>query len=111
MATWAPKTLVVGGGRGIGRATVLRLAAAGAPTAIVYRHDTGRAEQTAKEAAALGGRTALLQGDVADDAASLVEEAAEQLGGLDFVVVTAVPVITGRLSALPAGPREATGSG
>ena len=102
MASWAPRTLVVGGGRGIGRATVLRLAAAGGATAIAYRRDTERAEQTAKEAAALGGRSALLQGDVATDAASLVEEAVEQLGGLDFVVVTAVPVITGRMSTVSA---------
>jgi NAD(P)-dependent dehydrogenase (short-subunit alcohol dehydrogenase family) len=97
---WAPKTLVVGGSRGIGRATVLRLAATGGATAIGYCRNTEQAEETAKEAAARGGETVLLRGDVATDAASLVEEAAERLGGLDFVVVTAVPVITGRMSAV-----------
>jgi NAD(P)-dependent dehydrogenase (short-subunit alcohol dehydrogenase family) len=102
VAGWAPRTLVVGGSRGIGRATVLRLAAAGASTAIAYRRDTEGAQETAKEAAARGGLAVLLQGDVATDAASLVEEAAERLGGLDFVVVTAVPVITGRMGAVSA---------
>src|SRR6266542_6078812 len=97
---WAPRTLVVGGGRGIGRATVLRLAAAGGRSALVYRSDIERAEETAKEAAALGGHAVVLQGDVAGDAEALVEEATERLGGLDFVVVTAVPVITGRMSGV-----------
>lgn len=97
---WAPRTLLIGGSRGIGRATILRLAAAGARTAIGYQAGTAQAEQTAKEAAALGAEPILLQGDIAVDAASLVDEAAERLGGLDLLVVTAVPLITGRVATV-----------
>ena len=100
METWAPRTLVVGGSRGIGRATVLRLAGRGAPVALAFQGNADRATETAKEAVDAGGRVTLLQGDIASDAASLVDGAVAALGGLDLAVVTAVPVITGRLAAV-----------
>ena len=97
---WAPRTLVVGGSRGIGRATVLRLARLGAPVALAFQGNVDRAEETAKEAAGAGGHITLLRGDIASDASRLVDDAAAALGGLDLLVVTAVPVITGRIASV-----------
>jgi NAD(P)-dependent dehydrogenase (short-subunit alcohol dehydrogenase family) len=93
---WSPRTLVVGGSRGIGRATALRLAESGSSLAIGYLHDEARAQETAKELTELGCSAVLVRGDVAEEGPRLVDEAVSALGGLDLVVVTATPVITGR---------------
>lgn len=95
---WSPRSLIVGGSRGIGRATALRLAAAGSAVAIGYQHDDARARRTANEVIDLGGSAVLIRGDVAQEGPLLVDEAVSALGGLDLLVVTAVPVITGRSS-------------
>lgn len=92
---WCPRTLVIGGSRGIGRAVVLRLARAGAPLAVAFRSGREAAEETAKAAAEFGGGPVLLKGDVSRDAARIVGDAAAELGGLDLVVVTAVPIVVG----------------
>jgi NAD(P)-dependent dehydrogenase (short-subunit alcohol dehydrogenase family) len=94
--------LIVGGGRGVGRATALELARRGHDIAIGYVSD---AEAAAKVVADLpaSARGVALQGDIATDGARLVTDAVNALGGLNAVVVTAVPVITGPLaSAKPA---------
>jgi NAD(P)-dependent dehydrogenase (short-subunit alcohol dehydrogenase family) len=91
------RTLIVGGSRGVGRATALELAGRGHDVAIAY---VAGAESAAKVVAELPAeaRGFALQGDIATDGPRLVAEAVEALGGLDAVVVTAVPVITGPLS-------------
>jgi NAD(P)-dependent dehydrogenase (short-subunit alcohol dehydrogenase family) len=93
---WWPRALIVGGSRGIGRATALRLARSGSPLAIAYLHDEARAHETAKEVTELGSSVVLVRGDVAEEGPRLIDEAVSALGGLDLVVVTATPVITGR---------------
>jgi 3-oxoacyl-[acyl-carrier protein] reductase len=86
--------LVTGGSRGIGRAIVLELAAAGASVVIGYRSGSDEAEEVARET---GGRA--VQADVADaeDARRLVEEAGE----LDVLVNNAGVTRDGLLARMP----------
>ena len=88
--------LVIGGSRGIGRALVHRLAARGTRVAIGYSSRDESAKQTAAEAAAVGPEPVLVKGDQGSDAARMVQDALDALGGLDALVTTAVPMITGR---------------
>jgi NAD(P)-dependent dehydrogenase (short-subunit alcohol dehydrogenase family) len=80
------RVLVTGGSRGIGRAVSEAFARRGARVAMGYRAD----EAAAREALAAlpGGPHAALRADVADpvEAAGLVGDAIEALGGLDVVV-------------------------
>jgi NAD(P)-dependent dehydrogenase (short-subunit alcohol dehydrogenase family) len=55
--------LITGGGTGIGRATALRLAAAGTDVAINYRRSEDAARATAAECERLGVRALVLAGD------------------------------------------------
>lgn len=76
--------LVTGGGRGIGRAIALDLAAAGARVAVVAR-TRADVEAVAREA---GGGAIALSADVADPASvrALFSEAHEAMGDLDILV-------------------------
>ncbi|WP_432132435.1 SDR family oxidoreductase [Streptomyces tendae] len=91
-STDAPLTgrtaLVTGGGRGIGAATVLRLAREGADVALTYVNGKDAAEDVVRAAEALGRRAVALRADSADaaEAAGAVERAATALGGLDVLV-------------------------
>lgn len=82
--------LVTGAGSGIGRAAALELANAGATVGILG-HTPGELEKTAATISANGGRTVLLNSDVADEDAmrhatdTLVAEA----GGIDIVAANA----------------------
>ncbi|MFI4925684.1 MAG: SDR family NAD(P)-dependent oxidoreductase, partial [Vicinamibacteria bacterium] len=58
--------LVTGGARGIGRATALKLARAGADIAVNYYHSHDEAEALAGEVRALGRRAATMQGNVGE---------------------------------------------
>ncbi|UXN57087.1 SDR family NAD(P)-dependent oxidoreductase [Phyllobacterium zundukense] len=80
--------LVTGASRNIGRAIALALAEAGASIAIVARSDQAAAESVAREVEAHGSRAIVLLGDVAQeaDAARLVGQAVDALGGLDLLV-------------------------
>jgi NAD(P)-dependent dehydrogenase (short-subunit alcohol dehydrogenase family) len=80
--------LVTGAGRRIGRAIALGLAAAGWDVAVHYRSSERDARDTAAAIVALGRRAALLQCDLADDAAvrALPARAAEALGRVSCVV-------------------------
>jgi 3-oxoacyl-[acyl-carrier protein] reductase len=80
--------LVTGGSRGIGRASVLALADAGASVAIGYATNSAAAEEVAEAARALEVTAAVLQADLADSAAAaaLVERTVEAIGGIDIVV-------------------------
>lgn len=82
--------LIVGGTRGIGRATVLELAAAGA-TVIPAGRSIESAEAVAGEARALGVDAFGLALDVADPAASqrAVDEVVSRCGRLDILIANA----------------------
>ncbi len=80
--------LVTGGGRGIGRAICLALAAQGYNVAVNYAASSAAAEQTAADCRAYGVEAVALQGDVTDPAAcqTLVDTAAKTFGRLDVLV-------------------------
>ena len=60
--------IVTGASRGIGAATACLAAARGYAVAVNYRRDRAGADAVAAEIAARGGRAAVLQADVADEA-------------------------------------------
>jgi len=81
--------LITGAGRGIGRATAVRLAGDGARIAINYKGNTAAAEETKRAVEAAGSQAALIQGDVSVDAEAerVVKEALAFGGGkLDILV-------------------------
>ena len=80
--------LVTGGSRGIGRATVLALADAGASVAVAYRSGEDAAEDVAALVRSAGGRAAVLRADLGDaaEASGLVDRTIAELGQLDIVV-------------------------
>lgn len=81
--------IVTGGGRDIGRACVLRLAAAGARVAINYHSSAEGAESAVRDIKAAGGEAFALQGDMtnAQDVAALVEKTREAFGAAIDVLV------------------------
>ncbi|HXF94543.1 MAG TPA: SDR family NAD(P)-dependent oxidoreductase [Gemmatimonadales bacterium] len=83
------RALVTGGGRGIGRATAILLARAGASVAVGYRSRKAEAEQTCGEIRRQGREAVALAGDLSDRATAerVVAEAVAALGGLDLLVV------------------------
>ena len=81
------RALVVGGGQGMGRATALLMAQAGADVAVVDS-EAERAERVAGEVEALGRRHAALVADVTQEAQArgVVDDARAHFGGLELVV-------------------------
>ncbi|MCR9093521.1 MAG: SDR family oxidoreductase [bacterium] len=79
--------LVVGGGQGMGRATALLLAQAGANPAVVDA-ERERAENVAAEIEALGRKSAALSADVTkrEEVEGLIAAADQAVGPLDIVV-------------------------
>jgi len=80
--------LVTGASRGIGRATAIALAQAGADVAVGCSADSPTAASVAEEITGLGRRAVVLAADLADAAAAeaLVERTIAGLGGIDIVV-------------------------
>ncbi len=80
--------LVTGGGRGIGRAIALGLAADGAAVAVNYRRDEAAASATVQEILAGGGRAAAFCASIDDYAADeeMVAAVAAALGPVDLLV-------------------------
>lgn len=83
--------LVTGGSRGIGRATAILLARAGADVGISYQSRVADAEAVEREVRALGRRCYLGGGDLADPIAAerVVRECRAAFGGLDILVANA----------------------
>ncbi len=95
--TQNPRTaFVIGGSRGVGAAAVRQYAARGTRVAIGYTSNDEAAKETARAAAAVGPEPILVKGDLGTEGAAMTVRAAEELGGLDALVTTAVPLITGR---------------
>ena len=84
--------LVTGASAGIGRATALALAKAGADVAINYLTYPEAAEELASQIRGLGRKALLCQVDVADQAAveTMVSRVTAELGRLDILVSNAV---------------------
>jgi 3-oxoacyl-[acyl-carrier protein] reductase len=82
------KAIVTGSAVGIGRAIALDLASRGFDVAFHYNKSREAANQACEEAARYGVKTVALQADVTkpDQAKSLVDNAAEHLGGLSVVI-------------------------
>lgn len=83
--------LVTGGSRGIGRATVLRLARDGFDVVFCYASNSEAAALLAKEAGDLGSTVVARRTDVsrADEVRALVAETQEEFGPIDVVVTSA----------------------
>jgi 3-oxoacyl-[acyl-carrier protein] reductase len=79
---------VTGAQQGIGRATALALARAGADVAVNYLDDADAAERVVRDITAMGRRAALVQGDVAvpSQVEAMTATVARALGGLDVLV-------------------------
>jgi NAD(P)-dependent dehydrogenase (short-subunit alcohol dehydrogenase family) len=80
--------LISGGGRGIGAAISLALAADGADIAINYNRDEAAAQATAAQVRALGRNVRLYRASIADDAAcaALVGSVVKDFGRLDILI-------------------------
>jgi enoyl-[acyl-carrier protein] reductase III len=83
--------LVTGGSRGIGRASALALARAGADVVLTYLNARTNAEEVAEEIIALGRRALIARADLseAEDVANLIEAVGDSFGALDILVSNA----------------------
>ncbi len=83
--------IVTGASQGIGLATAVALAEAGARVAFNYRERPGEASHAVAEIERAGGQAILLQGDVAEQVTveRLVEETVAAFGRLDIAVSNA----------------------
>lgn len=79
--------IVTGGGRDIGRATVMRLAQAGCKVAINYHSSSEGADSAVKEITSNGGEAFALQGDMTSEkaVAELVDKTVSTFGGVNVV--------------------------
>ena len=96
--------LITGGTRGIGAATAIALAEAGADVALAARNLDDEAKGVARRIESLGRRAILIAADVArpEEAIRCVEETVAELGGLDVLVHSAGgPVPGGILEVTP----------
>jgi 3-oxoacyl-[acyl-carrier protein] reductase len=83
--------LVTGASRGIGAATALLLAKAGADVVINYRSKGPRAEEVAAQVRALGRRALLAQADITIDAERnvMAQSLLKHFGRLDILILNA----------------------
>lgn len=90
--------LVTGGGRGIGRAIAVGLAADGADVAVNYQRDEQAAQETVDAIRAVGRRAGAFRASVddPDDCASLAAAVQDELGPVDILVNNAGIASRGR---------------
>jgi glucose 1-dehydrogenase len=83
------RALVTGSATGIGRSTVLRLAAEGAAAIVNYVGPSDQADEVVEEVARAGGRAVALQADVSNEeqVQAMFARASEELGGPIDVLV------------------------
>lgn len=83
--------LITGGSRGIGRATALRLAQAGADIAINFVTSQSAATEVATEIARLGRHVVTIKADMSqpEDISSMMQFVGEEFGKLDILVSNA----------------------
>ncbi|MDT5105320.1 MAG: 3-oxoacyl-[acyl-carrier protein] reductase [Mycobacterium sp.] len=83
--------IVTGASGGIGRAVTVRLGAQGMSVVVHYSGNRERAQETADQVVAAGGRALVVSADVADEAqiAALFDQVEAEFGGVDVVVNTA----------------------
>jgi 3-oxoacyl-[acyl-carrier protein] reductase len=92
--------IVTGGSRGVGRATIRRLAVCGYAVVVNYLHDQRAADSTVEAILAHNGDAVAIRADIADDldVTRLFAETIAAFGGIDVVVhaagsrITAAPV-------------------
>ena len=91
--------LITGGTKGIGAATALALAGAGADVALVGRRVDAEAAETLAKLRALGRRAELILADcgIAEEATRAAQEAAARLGPIDVLVHAAGGPVNGGL--------------
>jgi NAD(P)-dependent dehydrogenase (short-subunit alcohol dehydrogenase family) len=82
--------LVTGAGSGIGKATALKLAAAGANTAVLSRTES-EVVKTCKEIETAGGQSIALTADTSDEGQmrTAIDRLIDKFGGIDIVVANA----------------------
>jgi 3-oxoacyl-[acyl-carrier protein] reductase len=99
--------LVSGGGRGIGRAIALGLAADGADVAVNYRRDEEAARATAADIEKLGRRAVTFPADVGEyeQCVGMVERITDVMGPIDLLVCNAGVASRGQTVA-DTDPRE-----
>ncbi len=98
------RAVVLGSTSGIGRATALALAEAGADVIVHGRRSRDAAEGVACEVRRHGGRAAVLMADLADRDAGdrLVEDAWDEWGGIDaWLHLAGADTLTGAAAKLP----------
>jgi 3-oxoacyl-[acyl-carrier protein] reductase len=80
--------IVTGGGRDIGRACAVKLAAEGANVVINYFASSAGAQETVAQIEALGGKAIAVQGDLSNpqDVEALVAKTVEAFGSVDVLV-------------------------
>ena len=88
--------IVTGGSRGVGRATIHRLAACGCAVTVNYLHDQRAAESAVEAILTKNGNAVAVRGDIADDldVKRLFAETIAAFGGIDVVVHAAGSPIT-----------------
>jgi meso-butanediol dehydrogenase / (S,S)-butanediol dehydrogenase / diacetyl reductase len=97
--------LITGAGRGIGRATALRLASEGAALAILDR-DGAAAEEAAQDLQRTGARAIALEADITDQAAvdAAIEHTLAAFARIDVLVNNAARALCGNLEQT--GPED-----
>jgi 3-oxoacyl-[acyl-carrier protein] reductase len=93
--------LVTGGSRGIGAATVRRLAQDGADVAFSYLDSERKAKELTEEIRAMGVRVEALRADASSpgEMARLVNDTVTRFGRLDILVHNAAVILAGPLTA------------